>query len=64
MILFFGKFITSTVQGRKNEKYAFQGGEINFKKKNTDLVNMFPKKSKSCNVQSFTVCTVYHDAVS
>ena len=48
----------------KNEKYAFQGGEINLKKKNTDLLNMFPKKSKSCNVQSFTVCTVYHDTVS
>ena len=54
----------STLQGRKNEKYAFQGGEINLKKKNTDLVNMFPKKSKSCKIQSFTVCTIYHEAVS
>ena len=60
----FRKFLCLLYKVGKNEKYAFQGGEINFKKKNTDLVNMFPKKSKSCNVQSFTVCTVYHDTVS
>ena len=56
-------FLCLLYKVEKNEKYAFQAGEINQKKEYWSGKRV-SKKIEFLQHTKLTVCTVYHDAVS